>query len=249
MTTRVVFLTNIVSPYRKPVFERLASIPGWDFRVIVNALNEFDRGWDVDLDELDVTESRTWSIRRKVVSRQPVRFEQVITLHMPVGLLADLRRIRPDVIISHELGPRSIVAAMYAALHRVPLILWSYQSRVSATQGQRTRSSVRRALLQQARVVVGMGVQARAVLRGLGVPGSKIIDAPNAADHQTIKARQEAPEARRRVAAIRARVAPDRRIALVPGRLVPLKGTAAPARRMARRRRANPRLVASGLRR
>ena len=40
---RVAFLTNIVSPYRAPVFRRLAETPGWSLRVFVNAQSEFDR--------------------------------------------------------------------------------------------------------------------------------------------------------------------------------------------------------------
>ncbi|MHC5004391.1 MAG: glycosyltransferase, partial [Planctomycetota bacterium] len=158
---RVAFLTNIISPYRKPVLSELAATPGWSLRVLVNADSEFDRGWSVDWSDLDVVRSRSISLRRRVVSEEPVRFEQVITLHVPVGLWGDLRRFRPDAIISHELGPRTMVAAAYARAHRVPLIIWSYQSRISATQGERLRGRVRRALLRQATAVVGMGIQAR----------------------------------------------------------------------------------------
>jgi glycosyltransferase involved in cell wall biosynthesis len=223
---RVAFLTNIVSPYRKPVFERLARTPGWDFRVFVNAANERDRSWKVDLDGLNVVEPATISVPRRVRSCEPIPFAQVITMHLPVGLWGALRRFRPDVVISHELGPRTMVAASYTRFARTPLVIWSYQSRISATQGHRIRRSVRRRLLRCARSVVGMGRQAREVLEALEVPPDRIIDVPNAANEETFRRRLDDPASTERAAAIRRSVADGRRLALVVGRLVPLKGTA-----------------------
>ena len=222
---RVAFLTNIVSPYRLPVFERLAATPGWNLRVIVNAASEFDRSWTVDTRSLDVRVCRTWSIKRKVISDVPVRFEQTITLHVPTGLFGELQRFDPDVVISHELGPRSMAAAAWCKLRRRKLVIWSYQSRVSATQGHSRRAAVRRALLRAADQVVGMGQQTRDVLCAWGCRESTIVDAPNAADHVTILNRLRDPETERGAAEIRSRFG-GRKLACVVGRLTPLKGTA-----------------------
>ena len=220
---RIAFTTNILSPYRRPLLQRLADTPGWQLRVFVDAEREFDRDWRVEEGELDVRRSRGLSIPRPV--RVPGQgFGQRITLHVPISLYAELEAFRPDVIVSHELGPRSLVAATYARRHGVPLVLWSYQSRVSAQQG-RSRNLLRRALLRQAAAVIGMGSQAREVLEGWGVASERILDAPNAADHESLTRRRCDPQAAARVEAIRGRVARGRRLALVPGRLVELKGT------------------------
>ena len=40
---RVALLTNILAPYRMPVFHALAETPDWKLRVFVNAKSEFDR--------------------------------------------------------------------------------------------------------------------------------------------------------------------------------------------------------------
>lgn len=222
---RVAFLTNIVSPYRRPVFADLAATPGWRLRYFVNAEREFDRHWEVDFGALDVRVSRSLALRRTVRCRAPIPFEQEIALHLPWGIWGDLRRFRPDVILSHELGPRSLVAAAYARWAGVPLALWSYQSRVSGTQGAR-REVLRRALLAQAECAIGMGTQAREVLRGWGVPDARIVDAPNAADAAALRARIASPGQAERVARLRAEWSEgERQVALVIGRLVPLKGT------------------------
>ena len=101
---RVAFLTNIVSPYRAPVFKRLASTPKWDFKLFVDAEKEFDRKWDVSNEGFDCVKTKTWSIRRIVRSTIPIRFNQEITLHIPYGLIRDLYRFKPEVLISHELS-------------------------------------------------------------------------------------------------------------------------------------------------
>lgn len=222
---RVVFLTNIISPYRLPVFQRLAKTPGWDFHVLINAASEFDRSWDVETDGLQVAQTKTWSIKRTVYSTDPVPFDQVITLHLPRSLWSDLRKLKPDVIISHELGPRSMLAAAYCKLHRIPLVIWAYQSRISATQSSGLKNLVRRTLLKQAKVTVGMGTQARDVLRGLGVEDTRIVDAPNSADCDTLAHRVVSIEIHRQAEQIRDTYGGGRKLACVFGRLVPLKGT------------------------
>ncbi len=220
---KVVFLTNIVSPYRRGVFERLAATPGWDFRVLVNAESEFDRAWDVSLGTLPIRRTKSLSFRRRVVTHTPVRFEQNIEFHVPTHLWGDLRAFRPDVIISHELGPRTGVAAAYARTHGCKLAIWAYQSRVSGTQGGIAKRFIRRVLLRQAHVAIGMGVQAREVLSLWGVEDRRIVDAPNAADHVDLDCQLSAETLPDQVAAIRSRFG-GKRIALVIGRLIPLKG-------------------------
>ncbi|MEM7248657.1 MAG: glycosyltransferase family 4 protein [Acidobacteriota bacterium] len=220
---RVAFCTNFVSPYRRPLFQKLADTPDWDFRVFVNATSEFDRAWDVDCGQLGVTKLETWSIKRTVHSEKPVPFEQVITLHLPLNLGSELRKYRPDVVFSHELGPRSLAA--YAASRRLkrPFVLWSYQSRISASQGS-YRSWLRRFLLRRADAIVGMGTQARDVLRSYGAADENVFDAFNAPDTDRIAADLADPGFMERLLQLRQRLPTDRKIALVTGRLVPLKG-------------------------
>jgi hypothetical protein len=221
---RVAFLTNFVSPYRLPVFQRLAKTPGWEFRILVNTAQEFDRSWQVQTGGLDVVHSKGLVWRRKIISPKPVRFEQIVELHVPTRLYSDLRKFRPDVVISCELGPRSLIAAAYCKRHRIPLVLWSYQGRVSRTQGTR-RTWLRRWLLRQAAMIVGMGTQAREVLQAWGAPADRIVDAFNAADYDTLLRRLEVTAVHESTAQRKREVVGPHKMALVLGRMVPLKGT------------------------
>ena len=78
---RVALLTNILPPYRVPVFRALAATPGWQLRVLLNARSEFDRSWEVNPDGLDLEIVKSVSL---------VRGGR--TLHIPLGLLGALRR-------------------------------------------------------------------------------------------------------------------------------------------------------------
>ena len=106
---------------------------------------------------------------------------------------------------------------------RVPFVIWAYQSRISASQG-RGRSAIRRWLLGRADRVVGMGAQARDVLRAWGVTDERIVDAPNSADSDGLAKRLSAPGLDARASQLRHRWADGRKLAIVVGRLVPLKG-------------------------
>eukprot|EP00752_Nemacystus_decipiens_P013695 g12148.t1 len=221
---RVLALAALI-PYRKPVFQRLAATPGWDFHVLINAASEFDRSWGVETDGLQVHQSKTWSIKRTVRSTDPVPFDQVITLHLPRSLWSDLKQLKPDVVISHELGPRTMLAAAYCRRHNIPLVIWAYQSRVSATQSNGIKNMVRRTLLKQANAVVGMGTQAREVLQNLGVDEARIVDAPNSADVDQLAQRLAREDTHAATQQIRQQYGDGRKLACVFGRLVPLKGT------------------------
>ena len=220
----VAFLTNVISPYRAPVFRTLAATPGWRFRVLVNATTEFDRRWDGDCDGVEVIASRTWRFKRAHVSHEPVRTEQIVTTHLPIGLWRDLSRFAPDAVVTHELGPRSLLASLWCRAHRRPYVVWSYQSRAMGSARGRLRTAVRRTILDHAAAIVGMGCQAREVLEATGVPAPRIIDAPNATDVALVLGRLLEQRADGTVDELRATLSKGKRVALFCGRLVPFKG-------------------------
>lgn len=220
---RVAFLTNIVSPYRKPVFQKLNQSDAFDLKIFADAKTEFDRKWKVDYDELPIEQTDCFSWKQKEYTDGATRYEQTLTKHMPYGLLYQLYRYKPDTVISLELGLRTAFAALYCKLTKSELIIWSYQSRVSAQQSY-VRKFWRKTLLKQASKVVGMGKQAHEVLLKWGVNEDNIIDAPNAADQAHYLLRLSEGKCGRQVETLREVYAPDKKLAIVVGRLVPLKG-------------------------
>jgi glycosyltransferase involved in cell wall biosynthesis len=210
---RVALVTNILSPYRVPVFRRLASAPGLELRVFTSARSEFDRSWSVDAGGLDVVRVRGLSL---------VRGGR--TLHVPLGLPLALARFRPDVVVSGEMGPRSWLALAYCRLARAPLVVWAYPTRAEVRRLQGPGLRLRRALLRRARAVIGMGTQAREALRALGAPAGAIHDAPNAHDAEGLRKALAAVDREQARLALRAGLGCRDRIALYAGRLIAPKG-------------------------
>jgi glycosyltransferase involved in cell wall biosynthesis len=227
---RVALLTNILTPYRIPVYRDLAATPGWQLRVMLCAAEDpswqhaYEGAYQQGRDALDVEIVAGVSFRRRVRAHPERASQQWATLHVPWGVFGALRRFAPDVVVTGELGARSAFAAAYAALHRVPLVIWSYHARSAAAAVGPVRRAWRRALLARADAVVGMGVQAREVLRSLGVKEPALFDAPNAHDAEGWDARLAGIDVAAERLALRASLGARERIALVAGRLEESKG-------------------------
>ncbi|MGB0714232.1 MAG: glycosyltransferase family 4 protein [Phycisphaerae bacterium] len=229
---RVAMLVNILSPYRIPLFRDLQDTNGWNFKVFTCAETEKGRDWTIEADGLQV--KRSWSLSwvRTIKRKGAVDFTQRLTYHFPFGVLWDLMRFRPDVVVSAELGVRTFLAVLYSMLFRSQLIIWWYSTKVSA-QGSSWRQWLRRQMLNRADAVIGMGTDARRMLKSLDVPEEKIFDTMNAspvAPRQTPEGVgkltvEETHYLREKMSARQIAALDGRRIVCCPGRLIPVKGT------------------------
>jgi glycosyltransferase involved in cell wall biosynthesis len=119
---RVALLTNIPAPYRLPMFRELGS--RYDFQVIFDALTEPNRSWDIPRDPgFRCVYSKGVAIpyRRR---RPDLEGDDQRWVQLRYELLPNLVRLRPDLIVTGEMGPRSVQAMLYAKLRKIPLILW-----------------------------------------------------------------------------------------------------------------------------
>ena len=105
---RVAMLTNVLSPYRLPVFRDLAATPGWSLRIFVCARTEihwteaYARAHEQGCRELDVVHPRTFTLKRHVSMNADTASAQQIETHLPLGVIGALRRFGPDVIVAIE---------------------------------------------------------------------------------------------------------------------------------------------------
>lgn len=220
---RIALLTNILTPYRIPVYHALARSPGLRWRFFTNAATEFDRSWRIDPGDLDVESVRSIAFRRRSSFARKAG-GLLVTSYIPVGLLHALRRFAPDAVVSSELGARTLFALLYCRIFGVPLIIWSYHSRSSWAAAGFALRAFRRALLRRADALVGMGAQAREVLSACGVPAERIFDAPNAHDRDGVAAALAAANPSQLQRDLAEKHGCRQRIALVVGRLIRAKG-------------------------
>jgi hypothetical protein len=207
---RLALLTNFIPPYRLPLYRALAQRVG-DLRVVISTPMEANRQWAVQWDDLAVQPQRTLTLRR--TWRHPQGFAEQLYIHLPYDTLPLLQRYRPNVIISGELGLRTLQAVLYRKLRPASrVIVWVTLSEHTEQNRGGMRLRLRRWLLRQADAVIVNGLSGKRYLIKQGAPAERVWCVPNPRDVTTYLALplERTPEQAHRL--------------LYVGRLIELKG-------------------------
>lgn len=117
----VAFFTGYIPPYALPVFLELNKRVS-RLSLYLSTPMEGNRHWQPEWQGLDVHVQKTLS--HKSSWRHRVGFSDRKETHIPFDTLKQLRRSRPDVIVSEELGYRSLFCSIYQLFHSaIPLVL------------------------------------------------------------------------------------------------------------------------------
>ena len=177
---RVVLLTHYVPLYQVRVFQELRARVR-DLKILLSTPIEPNRDFTPDWSGLDVTVQKSLMFRRRW--RQGTGFNDELYVHIPYDTLGHLHRFRPDVILSHELGARSMAAALYRRLlPRNRLVLMTYMSEHTEHGRGKMRTRLRRRLLSTADAVTFNGPSCQRYLQRMGVPHNRLFHLPYAAD-------------------------------------------------------------------
>jgi glycosyltransferase involved in cell wall biosynthesis len=177
---RLALLTNFIPPYRVPVYEEMERRCA-DFRIFISALTEKGREWKPDWKNLPVQVQRSFAFSGHW--RHPHGFSEQLTIHVPVDTIPRLRRFRPEVILSGEMGMRTVQAALYRRFFpESRLVIWAKLSDFSEQGRGRMRHSLRRFLLRSADAVVVNGEGGARYIRRFGVDAERIFRAPCTTD-------------------------------------------------------------------
>ena len=183
---RVVFLTHYIPLYQVRVLQSIARRVR-DFHVLVSTPIEPNRDFAPDWSGLDVTVQDTWTVRRQWRHRGEGQFADSLYIHVPYDTGRQLRRLRPDVVMSLELGARSVGAARYCRRNRESkLILCTYMSQRTEQCRGRMRRWVRRRLVRSADAITYNGPSCLGYLQSLGVDEDRTFHLPYAADDRTL---------------------------------------------------------------
>jgi glycosyltransferase involved in cell wall biosynthesis len=215
MTHRVAILTEIIAPYRIPVFNALAQHEGMDLKVIF--LSETDptlRQWRIYKDEI--------RFPYEVLPSWRFRAGRSHFL-LNAGLSASLEKFAPEAIIC---GGYNYIASwqalMWARRRGVRFILWSESNARDARGQHKPVESLKANFRKRCDRFVVPGKSAFEYLRLLGAPVESIFIAPNAVDNCFFATQAE--EVKRHPDAFREKFGLPRRFILFVGRFVPEKG-------------------------
>ena len=218
MKRRLVILTEIISPYRIPLFNALMQEEGIDPYVIF--LSETDpalRQWRVYKEEIRFPYCVLPSWRRRVGEYNAL---------LNRGLSRALRSATPDMMLC---GGYSYVASWqalaWAKSHHVPFFLWSESVIQDRRNGHAVVEFLKNQFLRKCDGFVVPGTSAREYLLAQGIKEKAIFAAPNAVDNDFFG--QAAAVVRRDADTKRSELSLPERYFLFVGRLVREKGVLA----------------------
>ena len=188
---RVALLTNENTPYRLPLYSELAATRDWHFQVFTCIDREYDRLWDV-AKHVDYPTKKSFSLyysrkQRGSGSKESISRQQV---HLPIGVLSDMVKFRPDVVISDEFGARSLLASITAKLLAHKLVICSESTPHTERHPSRKQRVVRRVLRARADAYICNGRQARQFLEDLGAKPQDIFEVGQAIDLESFDSSQ-----------------------------------------------------------
>jgi len=189
MKARVAIITEIIAPYRIPVFNALARREDVDPHVMF--LSETDpalREWEIRKEEIQFSYQVLPSFRRRVGD---------FNLLVNYGISKALRKAAPDVLLC---GGYSYVASWQAAgwarRRFVPVLLWVESTERDQRRGYAGVEHLKRRFIQLSDGFVVPGRSSAAYVRSFGVADELIFHAPNAVDNDFFSARAMRESAR-----------------------------------------------------
>jgi glycosyltransferase involved in cell wall biosynthesis len=215
VSRRIVIITEIIAPYRIPVFNALARSDGIDLHVIFLAENDpTQRQWQVYKDEIRFSYQVLPSWRRRIGRH---------SFLVNWGTKAALQNAEPDFIVC---GGYNYIAAWqsmsWARRNSVPFSLWAESTTKDFRSGHTWTEFLKTKFVRGCDSFVVPGKSSREYLKTYGAPSAKILTAPNAVDTQLFA--QRAILIRRDAAMHRQALRLPERFFLFAGRLVREKG-------------------------
>ncbi len=215
MSLRVVILTEIIAPYRIPVFNALARQEGLDLHVMFLAETDAAlRQWRVYKDEIHFSYQvlPSWRLR---VGKWGVLLNR--------GLWSALNEANPHAVLCGGYNyPSSWEALWWTRQRKVRFVLWSESNRHDQRSGRTWVEGLKKFFLRHCDAFVVPGKASFAYLQDLGASAESIFTAPNAVDNAYFAAAAEKAGAQESL--YRQRLGLPTRVILSAGRLVPEKG-------------------------
>jgi len=212
---KLALITEIISPYRIPVFNALARHENIDLQVIFLAETDpTQRQWLVYKEQIQFSYRVLPSWRRRVKGRN---------LLLNWGLRRALRQFSPDTIVCGGYNYlASWVALAWARRHAVPFLLWSESTAKDTRPGHSLIEWLKSRFVNGCRGFVVAGRSSFEYVQSFGIRRDAIFTAPNAVDNDFFSTQAQA--ARRDAPALRRKLNLPERYFVFVGRLIREKG-------------------------
>lgn len=179
---KLAVLTNILAPYRAPLFEAVQGRVE-DFTVLLMAEREENRQWRVEQP----------GFRTEVLPGFHVKPGHAdVSLHVNYGVLKALCRLDPDVVISGGFGPANLAALLYCRRFGKKFVGWAHLTLQDGGQASWVKRAIRRWVIQRSDGSIAESSDARDAFVHYGAKKDRVLTAVLPLDvkriHQRVKA-------------------------------------------------------------
>lgn len=161
-------VTNILTPYRIPLFEAISRQVD-RLSVLLMAETEENRDWILEAYRFDADVLPGFHL--------PIRGRET-AVHMNYGVTERLRRLNPDLVLSGGFAPANWGALLYCAKHRKPYLAWGELALRSCAGGSRLRHGLRRLICGLSSGAIASSSEAKHVFMHYGIDEKDILLAP-----------------------------------------------------------------------
>ena len=157
-------VTNILTPYRVPLFEAIGKRVD-RLRIFLMAEREENRDW---------TLGKT-AFQYEVLPGFHVKLPGAeVSLHVNYGMMRALRRMNPDVVLSGGYAPANIAAWLYCRLYRRSFIGWGELSMQDVSTTSLFKRGLRRVMTSWSDGAIASSSDARNFFVHYGAPPARV---------------------------------------------------------------------------
>jgi len=178
MKTKVILITNIVSPYRISLFNYIDQRGDFDFKVVALAEKEKNREWILAKEKIkfDYQVLPGWHLFFMARRRE-------IPIHLNRGVFKILWQYRPDIVITSGYDCLAYWQAFfYCKLFKKKYILWNGTTLLSAAGVKGMRGLLKKIIIRGADKYIAYGVKAKEYLECFGANSQDIYISTNTVD-------------------------------------------------------------------
>jgi glycosyltransferase involved in cell wall biosynthesis len=177
---KIAVLFNIIAPAKVPVYSGLAA--HFNMLLLHGGMESNRTSWlapERKITTAKIKQVWSWQLQLRKMSGK-IRDRR--HLHITPGFIFYLFGFNPDVVISNEMGFRTLQALIYGTLTRKPVwIWWGGSSHTESTIGG-LRRAVRSLISRWAKHWFSYGITSTEYLVSIGIPRDRIVQIQNSVD-------------------------------------------------------------------
>ena len=188
----VVILNNYLRRHHVVAYQEIAKRVR-KLTILLSVEMEADRQWEAQWDGLDVVVQKNKTITRKW--RHSSGFSEDNFIHIPVDTRQQLKKLKPDVILSYEMGMRTVLCGLYRMFNRdCRLVMVGNMSQHIEQERGLLRRLLRKAVIRLADYFTYNGPSCKRYLKSLGIAEDQLFHFPYCIDPESVcTANRETP--------------------------------------------------------